>query len=118
MDSVYPTWKEAESFVMNAGLSVFLVVFSVIVGFAGFAWAVRSAWSFFKPQIKQGFDKHFSLIDKLTLRVETESADEDRTRRAIGHVGRAVEALAPEERRPVVRMHIEALEREIRPDSE
>lgn len=118
MESVWPTWQQIEHFVMNAGLAVFLVVFFVVVGFAAIIYGVRAVWLFFRPRFDEGFTKHFGLIDELTLRVKTESDDEERTRRAIGHVGRAVEAIAPEDRRPVVRAHIEALEREIHPRSE
>lgn len=114
--SSFPTWEQIEHFVMNAGLAVFLVVFAVVMGFSGVAWATRTVWRFFRPRLEQGFDKHFALIDKLMLRVETESDDEERTRRAIGHVGRAVKALAPDDRKHIVDTHIEALEREIRPN--
>lgn len=95
-------------FISTVGFPIALIVM------LGFALRAIILWA--KPRAEIAVEKHFKLVDNLCSRSEVDETQHHRVIRCMGHIGEAVEAATPDERKPHVKPHIEQVRNEVRSD--
>lgn len=96
----------------NFGVPVVLLILFL----GGVVWATREFWSVFKPPAVEAINGHIKFLQTSTETMEVVKnhlEESSRCRVAHRHLGNAVLAVAPDERRDKVAPHIEALHREL-----
>lgn len=100
--------KAIGEFINTVGVPV------TLLAMVGYALRVVILWA--RPRAEIAVEKHFKLVDNLCSRSEVDDTQHHRVIRVMGHIGDAVEAATPDERKPHVKPHIEQVRNEVRSD--